>query len=346
MQVARLPRLLALASLLFLAAWTYAQRGTAASDSLRSLLAQQRAAVLAADSAGAYPPRVEQRLALADLLPPTRAVELLWEAAALADSSHSLPLRLRVQDALARSAAGAGQHKTAYDAALAARQLQTDLARQEADSLRTALGGQLADSARAMNEAVLQMAGLNAALTIEAQAQRVRAERWAWGALTVGLLLLVAVFLLLRRLRRLNRRTQSALATLQQQVDELKEFRNRRRETPPAPATPRPAPDPPAPPAPVDVDAAMDPVVAALFRKQGPDRLQALRAARASSDQDKVLRVVHSLKPQLAGFDAERFIPLCARITTPSAMLDARRWNADLDVLERGVESVLERLAQ
>lgn len=332
-------------ALFFLAAPAHAQGGGAANDSLKARIAHQRAAVLHADSTGGPAERARQRTALAALLPTPEAVAQLREAARWADSSGSAPLRLQVQELLATRSADAGRYPEAYAGAMAALHAQRALDAAAMDSLRTALAGQLADSARSIGDRLARMAGLNAALTAEAQAQRLRADGRAWGALALGLLLLAAVFLLIRRLRQLNRRTQDSLAALQQQVDELKDFRNRRRETPPAPAPPAPEPAPPALST-VDVDAAMDPVVAALFRKQAPDRLQALRTARANSDQDKVLRVVHSLKPQLAGFDAERFIPLCARITAPSSQLDPARWNADLDRLEDGVESVLRRLAQ
>jgi HPt (histidine-containing phosphotransfer) domain-containing protein len=78
----------------------------------------------------------------------------------------------------------------------------------------------------------------------------------------------------------------------------------------------------------------------ALVRRRGAERLSTLRDARQRGDHDKVIRVVHSLKPQLVGLDAEYYTALCARLVAQGAPQNGS-WNADLDALERGMGQLL-----
>ena len=81
----------------------------------------------------------------------------------------------------------------------------------------------------------------------------------------------------------------------------------------------------------------------ALVRKRSLERMNTLRDARARGDMDKVVRVVHSLKPQLVSIDADRFAGVCARLVATAASENSAQWNQDLDAFEAGLEQTLGR---
>ena len=83
-------------------------------------------------------------------------------------------------------------------------------------------------------------------------------------------------------------------------------------------------------------------MVAALFRQQAPLRLAALRSAHAAADNEKVLRVLHSLRPQLDALDPTGLGALCQRLR--STRHDDAAWDPGLDELERGINTLLARL--
>jgi len=68
-----------------------------------------------------------------------------------------------------------------------------------------------------------------------------------------------------------------------------------------------------------------------------------VRDARARGDNDKVVRVVHTMKPQLVAIDAPYFQDLCGRITGAVPGADPVRWAEDLDRFEQGMARVLGR---
>ncbi len=102
---------------------------------------------------------------------------------------------------------------------------------------------------------------------------------------------------------------------------------------PPAPP-PQPVPSP-------SFNPEEDAMLLALVRRRGEERLQTLRDARSRGDIDKVLRVVHSLKPQLVSLDAPYFTELCGRLVTSDPQVDPGQWSADLDRFEAGISRVL-----
>jgi hypothetical protein len=165
------------------------------------------------------------------------------------------------------------------------------------------------------------------------------AVRWRWIAIGTGGLLVLVVIVLLYRSGRALRRIRKELTTVQAEVRTLMERPRVEHHEAPRQAAPVTvaAPEPP-PSAPV---VPPDDVLVAMFRKQAPERLATLRAARERADHEKTVRVVHSLKPQLVGFDGPRFAPLITRITAPDAAADTAKWNADLDALERGIAATL-----
>lgn len=80
-------------------------------------------------------------------------------------------------------------------------------------------------------------------------------------------------------------------------------------------------------------------MVLALFMRQAPERIEALETARAANDHEKVLRVLHSLRPQLDALDPDGLGASCARLRAmrPS---DADR-DAGLDRLIAGMRALM-----
>ena len=329
-----------------------AQHSNQAADSLKAVVAEKRAAVERSDSLGNKVESIEGRLALAPLLAGPDAITALRMAAAMADTSDHLRLELQARSMLATRLASGGKTTEAFAEALALPDLERRISIAVLDSSELAHGlsmGRLKaeqDSLEQLNTAQ------RAQLSKELRSSEERMRLWMWVALAIAVVALLTLGWLLQRMGRVSKKLHGIMAGLQQEVADLKEFRNKRREQPErsTPSTPPVAVAPPepivaSPPSQAIVEA-MDPVVAALFLRAGPERLATLRAARTSGDREKILRVVHSLKPQLASFDADRFAPICAAITTPPDGMDQTRWNADLDTLERGVENLLRKLAQ
>lgn len=329
-----------------------AQRGNRTSDSLKAVVAERRAALGHSDSLGHLTESVLGRMELAPLLTGPDAISALRTAATLADSSGLLKLELQARSMLATQLARGGKATEAYTEALTLVALEREVATTERDSLNAAHQAS-AERSLAVRDSLEQVGGMQqAALTARLKSTEERMQLWMWIALGTAAIALALLAWLLYRMGRVSKKLQGAMAGLQQEVAELKDFRNRRKEEQPKPDKPvaSPAVAPPGSPLPSPqaqaIIEAMDPVVAALFRKSAPERLATLRAARSTGDQDKVLRVVHSLKPQLTSFDADRFTPLCARIRESGSQDDLAAWNADLDTLERGVEDVLRGLGQ
>lgn len=80
-------------------------------------------------------------------------------------------------------------------------------------------------------------------------------------------------------------------------------------------------------------------MVLAFFRRQAPERIATLQAARASGDHEKVLRVLHSLRPQLDALDPQGLGVLCARLRGMQPGHPER--GAGLDQLITGINTLL-----
>jgi hypothetical protein len=173
-----------------------------------------------------------------------------------------------------------------------------------------------------------------------------RSRHWMFVAIGVGVVFLLSLVVVLSRSGRSSQRIRAELDALRSEITALKEQRPTnqvRVPSPPVVPVPEPFVAPASRPHPTPA-AELDPVVLAMFRKMGPERLATLRDARARGDHNKVTRVVHSLKPQLVNFDKELFTDLCARITAPEATTNTVRWDADLGALEKGIAEVLLRI--
>lgn len=313
---------------LALAGTAPAQPRTVQADSLPERITTERAALARADSAGALDQAFAACVRLAPLVGKPEAVQLLQRAIALADSMKRADLGILAHGLLAKRSALAGDHAAAYAQAMIADSMgRGERARENGQYLRT-IGRLEAARDSADRAATDRERGLALAL-MEAEG---RARLWTGIAIAMAGLGLLAVLALLYRTGGRTRRLQAAVEALDREVKALKAPVNRRREPV---AAPQPAPPPTA------VTEAMAPVVDAMFRRTGPERLQALAKAREQGDVEKALRVVATLKPQLLSFDPGRFAPLLASLKAPDAPGNSAQWNADLDALEAALKELL-----
>ncbi len=326
-------------SVLCLALATHgAQAQPGVSDSLKAVMAEQRTALARADSSGNRTAAFEARMHLASLAGPAEAVSWLTQAAAIADSLDRPDLGAMAQRVLAAKQAASGKFSAAYGASARADSLQVAGSNREAARAEEQQARELRN-AELTGDSLLQAAGLRERGMAQAIAALQRkADNWMYSAiaaLVTGLLLVVG---LLYRMGRTSGKLRSAVAGLRVEVEELK-----RRVAKPAhgPIGRVSADVAPGPEAAKAADAAMQAVAAGKFRQDGPERLATLQDARRRGDNDKVLRVVASLKPQLLGFDAERCAPLITRLRNPGAAADQLQWNADLDALEAAVRDLM-----
>lgn len=313
-------------------------------DSLKAVVAEQRALMVQADSNGQLQTAFEARVHLASLERKTEALALLKQAAALADSLDRPDLGTMARRLLAGRYASSGSYAAAYSEALSADSLRALYDEREADRWQDEQAMQLHRSA-ARQDSLLQAASQRERGMAQAivDLQR-RSDGWMYGAIAALLVGLLLVIGLLYRLGKVEKKRRAA-------VEDLRLERAKPRNaitggtrriskdeavcTFPAPVTAT-APEHP-------VDEAMEPVASGMFRKEGPERLSTLIDARKRGDDAKVLRVVATLRPQLLAFDAERYGPLIARLKAPDATADTERWNADLDTLEDAIKRLLAR---
>lgn len=318
-----------------------AQPGTG--DSLKAAIAGQRAAVALADSTHDPLAAFNARLQLAVLVRKGEAVALLRQASALADSMGRPGLGAEAHGLLAARLAAAGDPAGAYAEALVADSLERLRAAGALDSLKdrqAALLGGLAARDSAVQAGRDRERHLAEAL-VEVQRS---ADLWMRVAFGLVALLLLAVMALLYRTGGKVRKLRGTVQDLRNELAALKQPGTGRagpggggrsmRAHPPAEKQPAPGSG-------GAIDQAMKPVVSGMFRKDAPQRLEALRQARRQGDRDKVLRVLATLKPQLVHYNEPLFGPLLQRLRAPGAPADAARWNADLDQLESGVEDLL-----
>lgn len=310
----------------------------------KEAVAEHKARIAWADSSGDAQVAARYRIMLAPLVPTSQARRLLEEAAAIADSARLVgDEALRAHQGLMDLHAGQGNWRKAFEEARTVQQLQ---ARQQQRELEFAVAEErsrmeviearrdsLASVWRAENEGVIA----------ERDLVRGTARRWqliAMVALVVALVIGLIGFIAARKQRRVME------VRMQQLTQEVERLRAGMATTvaPPVPAPPAVAAVVPEPvQEPVAPEVGEDHLLLGMFRKQGPERLQALRAARSAGDHDKVRRVVSALRPQLFALDEPRFAPLHAAITASGAASDPDTWNATLDRFEQALEEQLKR---
>lgn len=312
-------------------------------DSLRLRVVALKAELLALDSAGRLADAVSTRLEIAELVPRKEAIHYLSVAAALADSIGDPELGIEVRSRSLQRLREAGDTKRALEEAMRIITLEREVATLESEAQLRAfeelvqVGRQERDSLTAVSDAARRDAEgrVNDA--------RENAELWMYIALGLIVIGLLALALLAVVNRNALRRQRTEIAGLRAELNAwVERSHNKVRE--PLVTVPSVQPTVPVVPSPVitapqEVEE-RDPMVLAFFRKQAPERLATLRDARSRDDHEKVQRVVHSLKPQLASLEPG-LVELCARITASGAHDRPDRWNADLDALMSAVERLL-----
>lgn len=325
-----------LALVLLGASFTLSAQGKGAKagrDSLRAVVADLRERIALADSAGAVGEGTGLRLELGALLPATEAVKLYSGAVAMADSLGMEADALRLRRVLADACAASGRHKEAHAVLRQVLDIEQERSARQAVEVAAQAGTQVRlieaerDSVMAAASSTVELVGAQLATAGE----QLRTWRIVAGALLFALLVLAG---LLMWGQRRAARVRGELGDLRARIQALEE-RKAAHEVKAAPAPPLVTPSAPS-------TVAVDAEVLALFRMRGADRLATLKDALQREDHDKVVRVVHTLKPQLSALDAALFGPLCARITAgPGA--DAPAWNGEVHRLVAAVEDLLRK---
>jgi len=333
----------------FAAASQSAQARRDSQRQLREDIARHEEQIRFADSSGDARGSARWRIMLAGIVQPAKRAKLLEDAAARADSASHHEEELRARSLLLEHYQEIGDHKRALlqslrinEAERAARALEVERDAGEAADLIRAHQHER-DSLLALHESE---SGL--ARTAIGQAQKEVASREAM-IIALGaavLVLAVVIVLILARQRKSRIRFTKEVATLQSRVAELAKFMEglaaQAREPAALPELQGPPVAPSAVVAPGPSSAtAVDPIVLGLFKRQAPERIAALDTARAAGDHEKVLRVLHSLRPQLDAIDPAGLGALCTglRAMQPS---DTGR-DAGLDRLIAGMNALLAR---
>lgn len=335
---------LPLCALLVLQGSIVAQNRSASerAQALKAAIAEQKAALQVADSLNDAGRSVQVRLALAALLKPKEAQVVLSEAIALADSAGLKAEELSARKALVQNLADQGSMKRAYEEAMALSAVVEGFGAEQiaASNARSEAMEQVALAQRDSSEALAKAARRDAEDRI-ADANE-HAEFWMMVALGSIILGLITVLVLLFTLRRELNRQREQVRVLQMDLRAYTERQqNKLREPVVVPPTVKvEVPPPPVVATPPAQVVELDPMVVAMFRKQAPERLVALREARVRNDQEKVRRVVHTFKPQLAGL-APELVAVASRIMASESGAAPEAWNADLDTFEQGVTALL-----
>ncbi len=326
-------------------AWAVAQSAAARRDSLAALrvsIAEAEQRIHLADSAGDARTAARERIMLAPLCKRQQAIALLTEAAHIADTAKLFEgEEMHARQDLVELYRFMGNWKMAFAEAERLIVLQDASCEMKAKELVDLERGECrrALAQRDSTEEVLaqEHASTSAALT---KAKR-RGDHWFMMALGfTGIMILALVFVLWRNTKH-QQRTLAEINMLREEITVLKvPSGNRYREAAPAIVDPPTALHPAVAPIPVP-STVIDEKALAFFGRMAPERLSALHNARSLGDQEKIMRVVHTLKPHLMALDPDGLGALCERIKGMDAMLDPAELNAALDELVSGVEALL-----
>lgn len=343
-----MPRLGLFALLIAMHGLPVAQAAQQRTDTLRARIAALKAELPGIDATGIPVRRIEARIALAELVNAREAIGYLSAAVLLADSAGDAEARLEARAKLMERYRAAGDPRRALMEAVRILELQRLLA--EADSARHArevaelslAAGQERDSLRIAHEAELSAIKDALAQALDRSATK---EAMLVGAAVLVVALMVAILLMRRRQRRFKARQVADLEALHAQLKELAtvvEGLSR--------AVDKPSPSATLAEAGLDAGAsvivstpepALDPMVLALFKRQAPERMATLQAARAADDYEKVLRVLHSLRPQLDALDPAGLGALGAQLRAMQP--GDPSWQSGLDALMERIAALLAR---
>lgn len=319
-----------------------AQIGRSQKDSLKQVVKELRLDLFEADSAHDLAKGSTLRVELSRLLKPPESIKLLRQAADTIQLIGPPDQEIAIRTELAEQFSKTGKATLAYSEMqrirdlLLARELEKGKLVDDQNANSRSRSTAIRDSLQLLLE---EERSATAEYMIIAESE---SRKWQLIALATGLFWLVTTTLLFYRSGRSQRRSQLAIAELQAKVKALEERPDNVLRSPNEGATVASAKELSDPPkAAVDV---VDPILVGMFRKQAPERITTLQAAREHGDIEKVVRVVHSLKPQLVAIDPERFGPLCATLTSPGSRLDEARWNASLDEFQLAVIRSIEAL--
>lgn len=319
-----------------------AQSGMNAADSLKAEILQQHTTLALADSVGDLHAAFEARMQLVPLVRRTESIDLLKQAATIADSLDRPDLGAMAHRLLAKSYASGGNPAAAYAESIVVDSLDRIREMREMERSNDQ-HARVLDQIGAAQDSLAQ-AGLDRERRLAVALVQVQsdARSWMWVALVAIGLCLAVVLGLFYRMGRTSRKLRATIEGLRKELDALKSAGNRRKSTEPRSDVARPSPESRlVVPTPTPVHDAMKPVAEGMFRKGAPERLATLRQARELGDNDKILRVVTTLKPLLVSFDEARFSPLFERLKAAGAPSNAQQWTADLDALEVGVQELL-----
>lgn len=340
----------ALIALLLLASGSgSAQSARQRRDSLKAVIATQRLSIARADSMRDTSSAVLARIALSALVNPKEGRHFLEQAALLAEEADDLPLAIKAREGLAALYSASGAHRSAHEEL--ARVARLTGLRSRADSLVLAaayenvIAAQQSAHAAETKRLRSELQGANE----EAEANRTIADRWLLAASGIGIawaLTIVGLFVALSRHRKARDRLANEVYSLRSRVAELARAiegmvtRTERQAAQAAPPAAVMAPPVTAGAAPASA-AVHDPMVLALFRRQAPERISTLQGARAAGDHEKVLRVLHSLRPQLDALDPGGLGALCADLRAMEPSSTGR--DSGLDQLITGMNALLAR---
>ncbi len=308
-------------------------------DSLRKVVAVQRALLQRVDTAGDVSMRIAVRLHLSTMVKPKEAIVILRESSDLAQAARLLEDEIAARTYLAQAYSGSGDHRKAYAESMLITALGNERLALQAERSAARMDSLLKVAQTEHHETIRKDMLRQLEVEEGAARQKTLTERWMVIALGIAAIALLVVTFLVLRNGLQAKRTKVEMAALRAEVEALRGSpQNRLRDQPPVVVAPDPSAAHPIAEAAEVAPAVVDGTLLAIFRKRGPERLSTLREARSRDDQEKVVRVIHTLKPQLVAMDAERFAPLCASLTAPGSIENAQRWNNDLDQLEAAME--------
>lgn len=321
-------------------------------DSLKEVVAEQRLRIHIADSIGSTREAIAARMHLATLVRSKEAFELMNDAAALAWSARLMEDEATVRTQLVRAYVNVGDHRRAYEQAMRLVMIGDERLSEQTERSGARTDSLLAEASAALDRSEHVSGSLIADAEERAARQHVIAQRWMVIASGVGVIALLVIGILLVRGSRRTHGIRMELAALRTEVEALRSVpRNRIREVNDRkpidegrPATTPPVAEEHVPGSTGPADDELRDILRTLMqmlRKKGPERLATLRDARSRGDHEKVVRVVHTLKPQLVAIDADALATLCADLTAPGASSRSNRWNADLDAFEKGLDELI-----